>query len=482
MLIRTLMLSVCTLLLLTGCATRPFTAHTTPSTQKPNIVIIFTDDQGYADVGCFGAKLIKTPNLDRMAGEGMKFTDFYVAAPVCTPSRAGLMTGCYPQRLSMAEMPRDDGRMGKVLFPDSPGGINADEVTIPELLKTQGYATGMVGKWHLGHHPEFLPTRHGFDSYYGIPYSNDMKPSPILRNEIVVEEPADQTTLTERYTAESIRFIREHQDEPFFLYLAHNMPHIPLFVSEKFDGKSAGGLYGDVIETIDAGVGEILDTLDELKLSENTLVVFTSDNGPWLVYGDHAGLATPLRAGKGTTYEGGMREPCIMRWPGTIPAGSETSEVGTTLDLLPTLAAISGAQVPTDRIIDGHNILPLMRGEAGAKSPTDAFYYYHGNELQAVRSGEWKLRIESTMKFEDIYRRVPNPDAIIPEALYHLATDPGEQKNLMPRSKKAYETMDPERRAVIEHLRGLLDQARADLGDTKQGIKGTNIRPLGSRD
>jgi arylsulfatase A len=447
--------------------------------QKPNIVIIFTDDQGYADVGCFGSVNIKTPNLDRMAGEGMRFTDFYVAAPVCTPSRAGLMTGCYPQRLSMALMPRTGDRMGKVLFPDSPGGLNPDEITIPELLKTQGYATGMVGKWHLGHHPEFLPTRHGFDSYYGIPYSNDMIPCPILRNETVVEEPADQTTLTERYTAESVQFIRDHKDEPFFLYLAHNMPHIPLFVSEKFAGTSDGGLYGDVIETIDWGVGQILDTLDELKLSENTLVVFTSDNGPWLVYGDHGGFATPLRAGKGTTYEGGMRVPGIMRWPGTIPKGVVTSEVATTLDLLPTIAAISGAEVPQDRIIDGHNILPLIKGEG--KSPTDVFYYYHGRELQAVRSGEWKLRVESTLHYEDIYRRVPNPDAIVPEALYHLPTDPGEQRNLLPRNKKGMENMSEERQAIVANLRALLDKSRTDLGDARQEIAGTNIRPLGSR-
>ncbi len=451
------------------------------SKQKPNIVIIFTDDQGYADVGCFGSVNIKTPHLDRMADEGMKFTDFYVAAPVCTPSRAGLLTGCYPQRLSMALMPRGDkGGMGKVLFPNSPGGINPNEITIPEILKTQGYATGMVGKWHLGHHPEFLPTRHGFDSYYGIPYSNDMIPCPIMRNETVIEEPADQTTLTERYTEEAVKFIKENKDQPFFLYLAHNMPHIPLFVSEKFEGTSDGGLYGDVIETIDWGVGQVLDTLDELKLSDNTLVVFTSDNGPWLVYGDHGGFATPLRAGKGTTYEGGMRVPGIMRWKGTIPAGSVTSEVATTLDLLPTIAAISGAEVPKDRIIDGHNILSLIKGEG--KSPTDVFYYYHGRELQAVRAGEWKLRVETTMKYEDIYRRVPNPDAIVPEALYHLPTDIGEQRNLMPRNKKGEENMSEERKAIIANLRNLLDKARADLGDASQGIEGTNIRPLGSRE
>jgi arylsulfatase A-like enzyme len=381
----------------------------------------------------------------------------------------------------MAVMPRgDQGKTGLVLFPDSPGGIHQNEVTIPEILKEQGYATAMVGKWHLGHLPPFLPTRHGFDSYYGIPYSNDMKPSPLLRNEIVIEEPVDQTTLTERYTAEAVKFIHEKKDQPFFLYLAHNMPHIPLFVSEKFEGRSAGGLYGDVIETIDHGVGEILDTLDELNLSENTLVLFTSDNGPWLVYGDHGGFATPLRAGKGTTYEGGMRVPAIMRWPGTIPAGSVTSEVVSTIDMLPTIAEITGAKVPTDRIIDGKSILNIIKGEPGAKSPHEAFYYYHGSQLQAVRSGEYKLRVKNIMRYEDIYWRFENPDAVIPQALYHLPTDPGEQRNLLPRNPRQYDRMSPKYREIFDRLTALLDKARADLGDSIQNIPPTNARPLGT--
>jgi len=450
------------------------------ATEKPNVIIIFTDDQGYADVGVFGSVNIKTPHLDRLAAEGMKFTDFYVAAPVCTPSRAALLTGSYPQRNSMARMPRGkNGRLGMVLFPDSPGGIHENEVTIPEMLKERGYATGMVGKWHLGHLPPFLPTRHGFDSYYGIPYSNDMKPCPIMRNEEIIEEPADQTTLTERYTSEAVQFIRENKEGPFFLYLAHNMPHIPLFVSEKFEGRSDGGIYGDVIETIDWGVGEILKTLDDLKLRENTLVVFTSDNGPWLVFGDHGGFATPLRAGKGTTYEGGMRVPGIMSWPGTIPEGNVSNEVVTTMDLLPTIAAMSGAEVPDDRILDGHNILDIMKGKPTAKSPYEAFYYYHGTQLQAVRSGPWKLRVQSTMRYEDIYRRFESPDAIVPEALYHLPTDPGEQRNLLPRNPKKWDQMPAERREIYGRLNALLDKARADLGDSLKDIAPTNIRPLG---
>ena len=393
---------------------------TTPAASEespPNFVIIFTDDQGYQDIGCFGSPLIKTPHLDKMASEGMKFTDFYSANSVCSPSRAALLTGCYPTRVSIPG----------VLFPRHTVGLHLDEVTIADLLKDKGYATACIGKWHLGHKPMFLPTRQGFDSYYGIPYSNDMtidpkmqladdivfregmtserirkeKPKknwvPLLRDERVVEYPVDQSSLTKRYTAEAIKFITANKSKPFFLYLPHTMPHIPLFASEQFKGKSERGLYGDTIEEIDWSTGEILKTLKSLGLDKNTLVVYTSDNGPWKLSNGRGGHADPLRGYKFQTYEGGMRVPCIVRWPDRIPAGSTCSEIAATIDLLPTIAKLANAELPTDRVIDGKNIWPLMSGEADAKSPHDIYYYYRGTNLQSARSGKWKLRLEKKM-------------------------------------------------------------------------------------
>ena len=293
-----------------AAASLPAWAFAKAAGDRPNFVVIFTDDQGYQDVGCFGAPKIKTPNLDRMAAEGMKFTDFYVAASVCSPSRAALLTGCYPTPTGVT----------RVLFPRDKTGLKPGMKTIADVLKTRGYATTCIGKWHLVHKPPHLPTFHGFDSYFGIPYSNDMRPTPLMRNTETVEEPANQATLTQRYTEEAVAFLKANKDKPFFLYVPHTMPHVPLAASETFKGRSAGGLYGDVIEEIDWSTGEILKTLKELGVDSKTLVIYTSDNGPWLSKKAHGGCSLPLRDGKFSTYEGGFREPCSMRWPGTIPA------------------------------------------------------------------------------------------------------------------------------------------------------------------
>ncbi|MFC1635058.1 sulfatase [Planctomycetota bacterium] len=408
---------------------------------KPNFVIIFMDDQGYQDVGCFGSPSIRTPNLDRMAAEGMKFTDFYAAASVCSPSRAALLTGCYPPRVGIT----------KVLFPRDTIGLNSKEATIADVLKTQGYSTACVGKWHLGHLPEFLPTSNGFDSYFGIPYSNDMDGVkgkdknldrawrqkdyspwnvPLMRNEEIIERPADQTKLIERYTDEAIKFIRTNKNNPFFLYLPHTMPHIPLFVSEEFYYEDVKRAYTTTIEQIDFSVGRVFASLKETGVDENTLVVFTSDNGPWLSKKHHAGCALPLRDGKFSTYEGGMREPCIMRWPGRIPAGNVCSQMCSTIDLLPTFARLAGAKTPADRVIDGKDIWPLMAGTPWAKTPHEAFFYYRGTNLEAVRSGKWKLRrVKKTTE------------------LYDLKADIGEKNNLADKHPQ-----------IVRHLSGMMEE------------------------
>lgn len=420
----------------------------------PNFVIIFTDDQGYSDVGCFGAKGFETPNLDGMAAEGMRLTDFYVAGPVCTPSRAALMTGCYPQRVSMP----------KVLFPWHNVGLNLDETTIANILKTRGYAAACVGKWHLGHHRQFLPTRQGFDYYFGLPYSNDMRPEnsdrcpplPLIEGENPIELDPDQSQLTRRYTEKSIEFIRKNKDRPFFLYLAHTMPHVPLYVSERFKGKSEQGLYGDVIMEIDWSVGQILSTLKRLGIDKETLVIFTSDNGPWLSKGEHGGSARPLRDGKGSTYEGGMRVPCIMHWPGRIPPGTVCSEIATTMDFLPTFAALVGAKLPGDRVIDGKDISSLLTDPA-AKTPHKAFFYYRSRNLQAVRSGKWKLILEHK-------RGKLN----VPMALYNLENDISEEYDV-----------SAEHPDIVKRLLALADRMRRELGDSAKKITGKNVRPPG---
>ncbi len=441
----------------------------------PNVVIIFTDDQGYQDVGCFGSPDIKTPNLDRMAGEGMRLTDFYVAAPCCSASRIALLTGCYPQRVGIRG----------VLFPGHRIGIHPNELTLAEVFKKRGYATAIVGKWHLGHLPKFLPTRHGFDEYFGLPYSNDMwppnkrrkyPPLPLIDGEKAIEHNPDQSQLTTRYTERAIDFIERNKDRPFFLYFPHTMPHMPLHVSEKYKGKSARGLYGDVIEEIDWSVGQILATLKRLGLNEKTLVIFTSDNGPWLHYGpEHAGSALPLREGKGTTFEGGFREPCIMRWPGKIPAGATCKEVAATIDLLPTIAKLIGVELPKDRTIDGKDIWPLMSGQPGAKSPHDALAYYQGKHLQAVRTGRWKLH------FPHAYWKIVVPGTggkrgravqdRIGLALFDLENDVGETTNVA--------DQHPD---VVKRLTELAEQFRNDLGDSGTRRKGKNVRRPGRVD
>jgi len=440
-----------------------FAQQTADTSRRPNFVIIFCDDLGYGDIGCFGSAKNRTPNLDRMAAEGTRFTSFYVTSGVCTPSRSSLMTGCYPRRVNMHQ--NDTGLC--VLFPVNKKGLNPDEITIADLLKRQGYTTACVGKWHLGDQPPFLPTRQGFDCYFGIPYSNDMgsrkdtnrPPLPLVRNEKVIEAPADQNTLTKRYTEEVVKFITANKDKPFFVYLPHTMPHMPLHVSDAFRGRSANGLYGDVVEELDWSVGQILQTLRELDLAEKTLVVFTSDNGATGGKGRSNG---PLRGHKGTTWEGGQREPCIVWWPGNVPTGKTCDELTCTMDLLPTFARLAGTKPPDDRIIDGKDIWPLMAGQKAAKSPHEAFYYYQVDQLQAVRSGKWKLHLALKQKRKNWGK--PTPD--VPLQLYDLHADIGETNNVADKH--------PE---VVKRLLALAQKARDDLGDI--GREGKNQRPAG---
>ena len=409
---------------------------------QPNFIIIFTDDQGYGDVGCYGHPTISTPNLDRMATEGQKWTQFYVAAPVCTPSRAGLLTGRYPIRSGMTSM--ENG----VLFPNSTGGLLHSEVTIAEMLKEKDYATGMIGKWHLGHLPQHLPLNHGFDSYYGIPYSNDMDAGedwaiyldsmsnpnyladnitynvPLIEDSKIIERPVDQYTITRRYTEQAIAFIKSNKDQPFFLYLAHSLPHIPLYAHRDFIGTSRQGLYGDVIEEIDWSVGEILNTIRSLDLAEQTVVVFTSDNGPWLLFETHGGSAGPLRAGKGTSFEGGQRVPAIIWGPGQIEPGTVNS-IGSTLDLLPTFASLSGAGLPNDRKLDGYDLSEVW-SDPESESPRSEFFYWPNASLYAVRSGKWKLHINQTDPV--VYWNKTEP--LSQPELYNLEADISEKYNL----------------------------------------------------
>ena len=433
----------------------------------PNIVIIFCDDLGYGDLGCFGHPTIKTPHLDNMAATGQKWTEFYVAACVCTPSRAALQTGRYPIRNGMCSSKR------RVLFPNSTGGLPAAEVTIGRMLQQRGYATHAIGKWHLGHLPRYLPTSHGYDTYFGIPYSNDMDAVknapkgkarfdvpkteyfnvPLMRDTDIVERPADQHTITKRFTEEAVKIIRNHQNTPFFIYLAHNLPHVPLFVSSEFTDVSRRGLYGDVIEEIDWSVGRVLRALEDAGIADNTLVIFTSDNGPWNSFHQQGGSAGLLRDGKGSTWEGGMREPTVFRWPGRIKPGV-VMEMGCTLDLLPTVAAVCGAETPATSL-DGHDLSPVLFN--GEKSPRTDLFYYHGEEVYAVRSGMYKAHFKTKTSY------VGQKDAVLhdPPLLYHLGHDPGEKYNIAaahPDIIEALTAAKAEHEASIEPVENQLEK------------------------
>ena len=469
-------LAFATVLGAAGCRPARDPASPVPAPRPPNIVIILTDDQGYADVGVYGADGFETPNLDRMAAEGIRFTSFYVSTSVCSPSRAALLTGSHPIRVGIPQ----------VLMPQDETGLHPDELTIAELLKADGYATAAFGKWHLGHAREHLPLNHGFDEYFGIPYSNDMTPDasknpnpparrhpplPLVAQLEVVELEPDQTQLTRWYTERAVDFIERHRDEPFFLYVPHSMPHTPLHASERFAGTTTRGLYGDVMSEIDWSVGEILGTIERLGLDDQTLVVFLSDNGPWLVKGDHGGSATPLREGKATAFEGGHRVPAIARWPDHIPVGQVSDELVTSMDILPTVAGVVGTDLPAGRTLDGKDIWPILSGQPGATSPHETFVYYLRRELRAVRSGRWKLHLPHryntilgaslrTDTFQGTYA-----GAEIGLSLFDLGVDVGETTNVA--------SQHPE---VVQRLLEVAEDARADLGDSLTGRDGAGIR------
>jgi arylsulfatase len=469
-------------------------ASATGAERPPNLVLLFADDLGWADLSVQGAPY-PTPRLDRMAAEGTRFTSFYVAQAVCTASRAALMTGCLPNRVGL------EGALNHT----SRNGIHPDELLLPELLRARGYATGIFGKWHLGTKPAFHPLRHGFDEFVGLPYSNDnskyhpvlaaeMPPLPWYEGETVTETDPDQSRFTRRLTDAAVSFLKRHRDRPFFLYVPHVMPHVPIFVSEEGRGRTGAGLYADVVAELDDSVGRILDTIRELGLEDDTWVVFFSDNGPFLSYGNHAGRATPLREGKLTSFEGGVRVPCLMRWPGTIPAGRVCDEPLMAVDFLPTLARWVGATLP-ERKIDGRDIREVVTGQPGARSPHDALVFYAGRELQAVRSGNWKLHfphpyltVTGEPGRDGKPSRVPGgkPMSITQSgiegiasrhgygvghlelSLFDLANDPGETTNLAARHPD-----------VVARLQALAEPIRAELGDSLTGTAGSAVRPAG---
>jgi arylsulfatase A-like enzyme len=432
-------------------------------------VVIFADDLGYADLGCFGSTKNRTPNIDSLAREGIKLTNFHVPQAVCSASRAALLSGCYPNRVGIL------GALG----PNSKNGIKDVENLLPEYLKKVGYSTAIFGKWHLGDSAQYSPLRHGFDTYFGLPYSNDMWPNhptaknfpplPLRQDDKVLELNPDQSKLTGWYTDRGVKFIEENKDKPFFLYMPHSMPHVPLYASEKFKGKSSQGLYGDVIEEIDASVGTILETLKKHSLDKTTLVIFTSDNGPWLSYGHHAGAKGMLREGKGTEFEGGVRVPFIARWPGKIPAATTSNEPTMTIDLLPTLVGYAGGVVQTEPKIDGKNISAIIEAKPNAKSPQEAYYFYWGDALHAVTSGKWKLH------FPHPYLHIieggndgkpgKSETRKIELSLFDLNADITESKNVA--------DQNPD---VVKKLQMLGDIIREELGDSLTGKKGSKLR------
>jgi arylsulfatase A-like enzyme len=442
-----------------------------PAKQKqPNIILILADDQGYSDLSCYGSPNIKTPRIDQMAAEGVKFTDFYAPASVCTPSRAGMLTGCYPIRVGMAEFPLLPGGKAwqtRVLYRTAPFGLSPKETTIADVLKSAGYSTACIGKWHLGDQKPFLPTSNGFDYYFGLLYTPDMPPLDYVSAGRIVEHKIDLSQTTQRYTELALKFINDHKNGPFFLFLSHTYPHVPLAASQQFKGKSARGLYGDACEEIDSSTGRVLDELKKLNIDDNTMVIYTSDNGPWLAKGEDGGSAVPLRGGKGGIYDGGFREPCIIRYPGVVPAGKVCHEMATQMDFLPTFAHFAGATVPHP--VDGKDITDLVLVKEGAKTPDECFFYYSGNKLCAVRSGKWVLKVPTTFQEEfGGYVRVENPESKVPRALFDIDTDPGEQKSVL--------SQHPD---VAKRLQAMIESAREDLGDSRRKMVGKNVRPVG---
>ncbi len=457
-------------------AQQPIIANNQTDDTPPNIVLIHLDDMGYGDLSLTGATGFKTPNIDRLGHEGLFFTHYYSPQAVSSASRAGLITGCYPNRIGFA------GALG----PNSTIGISDNELTIAQILKQRGYATAAYGKWHLGMQNQFLPTNKGFDEFYGIPYSNDMWPNhptgtypglPYFKNEDVINPnvtPEDQKRFTTDFTMHTVDFIKRNGDNPFFIYLTHPMPHVPLYVSEKFKGKSEQGLYGDVMMEIDWGVGEIIKSLEETGLIENTIVIFTSDNGPWINYGNHAGSTGGLREGKGTTFEGGQRVPCLMMWKGVIPEGSISNSLASGIDILPTLAEIANAPLPTNKI-DGVSLLPILKGDLDAKPRETFLYYYRTNSLQAIRHGNWKLVFphpgRTYQNFEPGVDGQPgevDQNFNHPGGLYDLRRDPGERYDLS--------EYHPD---IVDKLNNIANEAREDLGDDLSGKKGAGRREPG---